>query len=119
MSHLARRAGAVVAGAAAIGCVVAAGPADAAAQKGPKLGDWTCTVTSTASVNTLTLKKGNKYSVDGGSKGKYVYKSGHKTLHFKSGDWNDHYATFDPSTSSLTLYKKSDDSVDGGCLQLS
>lgn len=101
-----------------LGLVVASGPADAAARKGPKLGDWTCTIISSGSVPTLTLHKGNKYAVDGADKGKYVYKAGHKKLHFKTGGFSAYYATFDPSTSSLTLFTKADDTHDGGCVQL-
>lgn len=119
MNELLRRTGTVVAGAAMLGLVVAAGPADAAARKGPKLGDWTCTIVSSAATPTLTLHKGNKYAVDGADKGKYVYKAGHKKLHFKTGGFSAYYATFDPSTSSLTLYTKADDTTDGGCVQLS
>ena len=115
-----RRTGTAAAGAALLGLVVAAGPADAAAKKGPKLGDWTCAVTSTATTATLTLTKGNKYTVDGGDKGKYVYKTGQKKLKFKSGGWADtYYATYDPSTATLTLHTVADDTEDGGCLQLS
>jgi hypothetical protein len=61
----------------------------AASAKSPPRGKYTCTTYSismgTGFAGVLRIHKGNKYSVNGGKKGKFKTKG--KTMRFKTGDY--------------------------------
>lgn len=115
-----RRIATAVATAAILGVVGTAVPASASssakAAPGLKAGTWTCTDTAAAPLAALETFKGNKYAVDGGDKGKYVYKVGQKLLKFKTGAFADLYnGTYDKETKTITLHNLADGTDAGTC----
>ncbi len=98
-----------------VGSAVA--PAEAASAKRPELGAWTCSDATPAVVAALELHKGTKYSVDGGDKAKYVYKTGQHKLKFKSGAFEDvYYGVYDKDARTITLHAKADDTTWATCI---
>ena len=94
-----------------------AAPAMAEAKKGPRLGAWTCAAGEATS--TLSLTKGNRYAVDGGAPAKYVFKTGHNTLTFKTGDYADVVqGSWDRETRTLSLVSLADGSTVGTCTRV-
>lgn len=113
-----RRIATAVAAAAILGVVGTAVPASASSESVPglKAGTWTCVDTAAAPLAALETFKGNKYAVDGGDKGKYVYKVGQKLLKFKTGAFADLYnGSYDKETKTITLHNLADGTDAGTC----
>lgn len=90
---------------------------------GPKNGEFTCSATDVAAVDSpvagdLSFLKGNRYVFADGETAKFVYQTGRDRVRFKNGDLAPYVGLYDRTTGVLTLASVEDDSVVGDCVRV-
>jgi hypothetical protein len=83
--------------------MLAIGTASAQAAELPR-GDYACFLSGGGAGGSVQIKRDNKYTINGGKKGKYTYSKKRKIVDFKTGDYKPFFGKYVKRGKTIEIY---------------